>query len=952
VTVLFADVANYTAMSEKLDPEDIHQIMDTCFQILLDEIHRCEGTINQFTGDGVMALFGAPVAHEDHAQRACHAAITILRALKSYADDLKKKHGIEFQMRIGLNSGPVVVGAIGDDLRMDYTAMGDTTNLAARMESAAEPGTIVAAANTYKLAQGYFDFEPLGKLQLKGKQAPQEAYLLIRPTDVATRLEVAAARGLTRFVGRTREVDTLAQAYEKAIGGSGQVVGIVGDAGVGKSRLLYEFRKTTLSEPCTYLEGRCLHYGGSMPYLPLLDVLRSYFDIEESDQEQDIKNKVAEKLARLHENLTACLPSFQDILSLRVDDERYPQIDPGEKKVRVFEALRNLFIRESQNNPLVIAIEDLHWIDKTSEAFISYLIDWLSGSRILLILLYRPEYTHQWGSKSYYSKLGVGQLSGKSSIELVRAALEEGDVAPKLKALILGRAGGNPLFIEEFTQSLLENGSIERKDKKYVLTRDASEIHVPETIQALIAARIDRIEDNMKRVMQMASVIGREFAFRILQNIMEMKADLKSNLLNLQGLEFIHEKRLFPELEYIFKHALTQEVAYNSLLQKRQKEIHEKIGRAIEALYPDRLEEYFELLAYQYGRSANKDKAYEYCNLSNRKAIKLNALEDAMAYFNEAMQLLDTLTNTEENRERRISIIVHNNDVFQLQFMGIEYHEILKNYEQTAVDLDQPDMLGAFYARLGGCGWWMGEYEQAIQTLNKAIELCDVAGNAEYAGFALMALQWSYLDRSNFDKVLTLKKEALQRLDQHFSLRVYLYVLTAVTMVHKYMGCWDKAISEGQIALKTAEEFSDNSTISFAAFQLSYVHLEKRDISLAIKYASYAVDKASTPADKSWAQDALAVAWIKSGEIDKGIQFLASKVQAYEAVNWIFGVIYLKTYLGEGYWLKGMYDEAKQTIAESLELASRYGFRFYIAFSNRILGEILRITSMDQAPAH
>ena len=601
VTVLFADVANYTAMSEKLDPEDVHQIMDTCFQILMDEIHRCEGTINQFTGDGVMALFGAPVAHEDHAQRACHAAITIQSALQSFSDDLNKQHGVEFQMRIGLNSGPVVVGAIGDDLRMDYTALGDTTNLAARMESAAEPGTIVAAANTYTLAQRYFDFESLFQLQIKGKEEPQNAYRLIRSTDVDTRFEAAAVIGLTRFVGRTREMTILEDSYKKACGGSGQVVGIVGEAGVGKSRLLYEFRNTTLAEKCTYLEGGCLHYGGSMPYLPVLDLLRSYFNINEGDQELDIKNKVTKKLAILPEKLTSYIPSFQDILSLSVDDERYPQMYPGEKKARVFEALRDLFISESEINPLILAVEDLHWIDKTSEAFISYLIDWLSGSRILLILLYRSEYTHQWGSKSYYSKLGVGQLSGKTSIELVRAALETGDVAPELRELVLGRAGGNPLFIEELTQSLLENGSIEEKEKMYVLTREISEIRVPETIQTIIAARIDRIEENMKRVIQMAAVIGREFAFRILQNIMDMKADLKANLLNLQGLEFIHEKRLFPELEYVFKHALTQEVAYKSLLQKRRKEIHEKIGKTIESLYADRIEEYYELLAYHYG---------------------------------------------------------------------------------------------------------------------------------------------------------------------------------------------------------------------------------------------------------------------------------------------------------------------------------------------------------------
>ena len=285
VTVLFADVANYTSMSEKLDPEEVHQIMDGCFKILMDEIHRYEGTINQFTGDGVMALFGAPVAHEDHAQRACHAALSIQRAIAEYGKDLKNNRGVEFKMRIGLNSGPVIVGSIGDDLRMDYTAVGDTTNLAARMESMAKPGTILGTGNTHKLTRDFFEFEPLGKVQVKGKEEPVETYELKKTTEVETRIEAAAAKGLTKFVGRKNSMAALMEAYDKAKSGSGQVVGVVGEAGVGKSRLLIELRNMLSKEEYTYLEGRCLHYGGSMAYLPIHNILKSYFDIKEEDRE-------------------------------------------------------------------------------------------------------------------------------------------------------------------------------------------------------------------------------------------------------------------------------------------------------------------------------------------------------------------------------------------------------------------------------------------------------------------------------------------------------------------------------------------------------------------------------------------------------------------------------------------------------------------------------------------
>jgi class 3 adenylate cyclase/ribosomal protein L40E len=586
VTVLFADVANYTSISEKLDPEEIHEIMDGCFKILMDEIHRHEGTINQFTGDGVMALFGAPIAHEDHAQRACHASLSIQKAMKEYGDSLKRQRGVDFQIRIGLNSGPVIVGAIGDDLRMDYTAVGDTTNLAARMESTAKPGTVVVSRETHKLVRDFFELKSLGKVEIKGKEEHQETYELIRAGEVTTRIAAAVAKGLTRFVGRKNSMAALGEAYDKAQSGSGQVVGMVGEAGVGKSRLLLEFRNRLPRDEFTYLEGRCLHFGGLMAYLPVLDILKSYFDIKEEDRESAIRKKMVEKILQLDEKLQSVLPAFEDLLSLKVTDEAYRELDPKQKRARVFEAIRDLLIREGQDRPLVLAVEDLHWIDKTSEGFLDYLIGGLSSTRILLILLHRPEYTHPWGSKSYYSRIGLDQLGTDSSAELVRAILEGAEVVPELRELILSRTGGNPLFMEEFTHTLLENGSIHKKAHQYVLSRQASQIQVPGTIQGIIAARMDRMEDNLKRTMQVASVIGRDFAFRILQTISGMREELKSHLINLQGLELIYEKSLFPELAYIFKHALTHEVAYNSLLVRRRKELHRLMEGAAPAHRP------------------------------------------------------------------------------------------------------------------------------------------------------------------------------------------------------------------------------------------------------------------------------------------------------------------------------------------------------------------------------
>jgi len=509
VTVLFADVANYTSMSEKLDPEEVLQIMDGAFKIMMDEIHKYEGTINQFTGDGVMALFGAPVAHENHSQRACYAALSIQNTMTDYGEKIKKDCGVDFKMRIGLNSGPVIVGSIGDDLRMDYTAVGDTTNLAARMEGQAKSGSTYVSLNTYKIAERYFDFNHMGKTEVKGKEEPQDIYELLKTSDVVTRIGESVAKGLTRFVGRKNSMAALMEAYDLAKSGSGQVLGVVGEAGVGKSRLILEMRNRLPENEYTYLEGQCLQYGGSILYKPILDILRFLFDIKDNDREFVINKKVKEKILA-NSNLDHTLPAFQDLLSLKVDDETFLKLEPKQKREKTFEAIRDLLISISQEKSLIVVVEDLHWIDETSEAFLNYLIEWIASTPIMLILLYRTEYTHKWGSKTYYHKIGLDHLRKDSSIELVKAMLEGGEVAPELRDLILARAAGNPLFMEELTQTLIENGSIKKEDSQYVLSQKISDIQVPDTVQGIISARMDRLEESLKRTMQVASVIGRD----------------------------------------------------------------------------------------------------------------------------------------------------------------------------------------------------------------------------------------------------------------------------------------------------------------------------------------------------------------------------------------------------------------------------------------------------------
>jgi predicted ATPase len=535
----------------------------------------------------------------------------------------------------------------------------------------------------------------------------------------------------------------------------------VGEAGVDKSRLLLEFKKR-LPDDVGYLESRCIHFGSAMPYLPILDILKTYFEITEGESEPAVRKRVREQILGLDEKLQGILPPIYDLLSLKVQDEKYLRLEPRVKREKLFEALRDLIVRGSQERPLVIAVEDLHWIDKTSEEFLDYFIGWLATVKIMLILLYRPEYTHRWGSKSYFRRIGLDQLTLTSSAELVRAILEGGETDPELSELILNRAAGNPLFMEELTHTLLENGSIEIKDQRYILCCSPTDLKVPDTVQGIIAARIDRLEESLKRIMQVAAVIGREFSFRLLQAISDMQGNMKAQLLNLQSLELIYEKRLFPELEYIFKHALVQEVAYNSLLSTRRKEIHQRIGSTIEELYAGNLEEYYEVLAYHFCRSDDKKKTLAYLDLANRKAAKRYALQDAMSYFEAAMALLDTVPKSVQHRLLRISLLVDNVDVFALLNQLPDYYNLLLKHERIAAALENTALLGGYYARKAFCEVLFGRMDESLVTAKKAIDLCETCGNALYAGLAYAVSQWVLYYKSDFEAVLALKEKVIQ----------------------------------------------------------------------------------------------------------------------------------------------------------------------------------------------
>jgi len=957
VTVIFCDMEGFTALSERLGPEEAYSIMDQVYEILIHKVHDFEGTVNEMTGDGIMALFGAPIALEDAPQRAIRSAMAIHREMVRFYERIKqeRKGMLPLKMRIGIHTGPVVVGTLGNDLRVEFKAVGDTVNLASRMQELAEPGSTYVTGETFKLTEGLFRFEALGEKEVKGRKEPVNVYRAIAPSTRRTRFDVSAERGLTPFVGRERELELLLDGLERSRAGRGQAFSIMAEAGVGKSRLLYEFRKAVANEDVTFLEGRCLSYSRGEAYHLHRDTLKANFDIREGDRDSEIREKVKRGLKKLGADEASTLPFLLELFSVKDSGIDKMPITPEERKHRIIEALKGIVLKGSEIRPLILAYEDLHWIDKSSEDHLKHLLESIPGARVLLIFTYRPEFVHVWGAKSYHSQVTLNRLSNRESLIMVSHLLGTEELDKDLEEFILEKTEGVPFFIEELIKSLKDLKIIEREDNRYRITKDIKEVTIPATVQDVIMARVDSLPEGSKSLLQTMSVIGREFSYDLIKRITgltEQEQELLSQLSVLKDSELLFERGIYPQSTYIFKHALTQDVVYNSLLLKRRKGIHEEIGKAIEALYPERLEEHCELLAYHFGCSATTNKAVEYLDLANQKAAKLNANEEAKAYFYKAMELLDTLPETEENRQRRISLLVNQAEVFMLLFKFEEYYDLLTRYESMAKGLGNPELVGALYARMGHCEYSFGHFDKAIQRLTKAAELSETAGNAEEAGYAYTWLKWSHLFRGDYDRVHALKEDLLRTMEQCFNLLWYVRGLCAASRACICLGSWDEAVEEAQKAVKVAEEFSDHSLIAFATWTLSMTYTWKGDLGRAVEHGELAVQKAPTPADKGWAQRGLALAWCRAGEPKRGIEVLTAALTTFRAGRFMPSVIPTTCTLGEGYWLAGEDDKARQTLEEGLEMADRCGARYYAGFAQRLLGEIALKTNPTQAALH
>jgi class 3 adenylate cyclase/tetratricopeptide (TPR) repeat protein len=657
VTVLFADIKDSTELIRDLDPEAAQQLLDPALQCMMDAVHRYEGTVNQVLGDGIMALFGAPIAHEDHALRACYAALAMQAAMRDYTEAVRRTHGLELRIRVGLNAGEVVVRAIGNDLHMDYSAVGQTTHLAARMEQLATPGSIRLTAATLRLVEGLVRVNALGPIPVKGLAEPVEVFELVGASMVRRRLQAAAARGLTRFVGRQTECEAIRQALARAEAGHGQVVAIVGEAGVGKSRLVYEVVHAHHTQGWLVLESASVSYGKATPYFPVIELLKHYARVEDSDDMRTIRAKVTGQVLTLDDALQDALSGLLALLDVLPADSPFLKLDPPQRRQRTLEALKRLLLRESQAQPLLLVFEDLHWIDAETQAFLDLLVDSLPTARMLLLVNYRPEYQHGWGSKTYYTQLRLDPLPPASADEFLQVLLGDDPSLAPLKHLLITRTEGNPFFLEESVRTLVETGVLVGQTGAYRLAQALPTIQVPATVQAVLAARIDRLPSEEKRLLQTAAVIGHEVPLPLLRVITDVTEEaLHRGLAQLQGAEFLYETCLFPEREYTFKHALTHEVAYSSLLQERRRVLHARILTALEGLYADRLDEQVDRLAHHALRGEVWDKAVVACRQAGAKAMTHSAYREAVPCFEQALEALQHLPERPDNQALGIDL--------------------------------------------------------------------------------------------------------------------------------------------------------------------------------------------------------------------------------------------------------------------------------------------------------
>jgi class 3 adenylate cyclase/tetratricopeptide (TPR) repeat protein len=970
-TVLFADVAGFTALSEHLDPESIHTLMEGCFSILAERIRRYEGTITQYAGDGTMALFGAPIAQEDHAARAAHAALDIQDALALYARDNERRLGAPFRMRIGLHSGLVVVGHLGDDRRMDYTAIGDTVNLAARLEQIAQPGEVYASESTWRQANEGFEWAELGTRSVRGRSAPLPVYRLVARRQTHAARPPIRAR-LTPLVGRRHELAVITDAWESVIEGRGRVVSIIGEAGLGKSRLLVEFARELEGTDARLVEGTCFTYGDSTPFLPFLHIVRELCNVADSDEEGTAKEAIAASLARLGLQAEATAPYLHHLLSYRVEDEVFPYLTPELVRRRTGRALRALLTAEAREVPLAVVIEDVHWIDEATEEVIGALVDDLAERRILLALAYRPEYLNQWRGRAHHDEVHLHPLPGSGGSAMVRSILAKpyaanvalepltagqtlavaqrilGDnaISPELEQLIVDRTEGNPLFVEELTQTLIEAGAVASDHGTFSLSRPADELEIPPNLQSVLLARIDRLPDDIRKTLRLAATIGRVFSPQVLAAAAPDASSVPAHLERLEYLDFVHRVGPGPAGDYSFKHVLTQESVYSTLVSRARSSCHGAVARAVEELHRDRLEEHAEVLSRHYDEAGQAEKAVEFLVMANRKAVRSNAVADAYQSLVRALDLLEGLPPTSEHRATFVRLLCENVLVFQLLFRYEEYYGRLQDALPAATAVS-PELEGMVLNRLGHMEWAFCDLPAARARTGRAVTIWTHEDHPDELAYARMIAGYVQLVAGEFNAIARSERLALEAAERGFNLRWLVWTLSFASLGYSWMGRYADALQRGERALSIAEEYDDASLVCFASWVLGVANACRGDLGRALELGARAVDVAPTPSDRSWAGSTHAWFLARAGALERAILALEEAVVANRGARFIWSEV-MATYLAEAYLLAGRLDEARTTLQEVSSYCTRNGMAFFAAVAHRLRGEVER--AADRGP--
>ena len=937
VTVMFSDVSGFTALSERLDPEEVHAIMDRSFEVILAAVHRYEGTINQFLGDGVMVLFGAPIAHEDHAGRALRAALVIQEQLEPLRADVQRTHGRDFRVRIGINTGMVVVGAIGRDLRMDYTALGDTVNVAARLLNIAQPGQIVLSRRTKDLCEGYFVFDDLGEFQVKGKTEPVPAYAVRTERGGRTRLEVSKDRGLTPLVGRAAERQRLMEAFRSVTHGVGRVVAITGEPGVGKSRLLYEFLRDLSGNDHLELETTCTSYGHAMPYRPMVELYRRHLDLREDLSADEVRRRVAARMETLGSDSDENALLLHHFLGLPVPQEFLLRVQGARLRDRTNEVLRSIILRESERQPVVVIVENLQWIDASSNEFLKSLATQLGEHRVLLMLTARPGTAIEWLPTASETFVLEG-LDPDDLRDMVCTMCEARGVSEPLFQLLLAKGEGNPLYVEEMVRQLQETGGIVVESGDARLRTD--DVTVPETIRDIIAARVDRLAESPKQTLQVASVIGRRFGVSLVSHVREDGRDrVGGDLRELHAVDFVYPSTEDPELMYSFKHALTQDVVYTSLLERRRRRFHASAGHGLEELYAGRLDEVVELLAYHFERSSEDDKAVDYAILAAEKAQRRWANTEALALFEAAHKRVGTMPETPANQLRKIDAVVKQAEIKFALGRHVEHVQALEAIRPIVEAVADPPRRAAW-------SYWTGFLHSmtgappdvSIAYCREALAIAGASGLDEIRAYAECCLTHVYSVSGDLREGLASGGRALEMFEARGNVWWSCRTLWGLMSVANGLGEWDVSLTHCRRALAHGQDVNDLRLKVVGWWRTGSTHVQRGDPAMGLECCEQALALSPIPIDSAMTRAVKGYCLIKQGHIDEGIAQLTEVLDWLERshlghYSWFYGF-----WLAEGYLRRGEPLRAG-ALVEDILATSRRQSRRAEGIGERLLGE-------------